>query len=185
MSTEKYFERGLAKERYCQIDGQMSYRRDERRTESDDPRGTGNFRGFFELAGAARETDPPETDPRSPRPFVSALVATALIVAGALFSTAALILIATIVSLGIDAARGVAVGPLSKQISWADVRTGVSHRHLRRDIPRHRHRQAARLRLDRAGAALLGASLMVATGVLASTRPIAPSTSTRSRCCSA
>ena len=59
-----------------------------------------------------RETKVPEPRPTSVGPFLSALVATALIVAGALVSTAALILIATIVPLGVHAARGVDVGPL-------------------------------------------------------------------------
>jgi len=38
-------------------------------------------------------------------------------------------------------------------------------------------------RIDRAGAALLGGSLMVATGVSSLDEPIEPSTSIRSRCC--
>jgi Na+/H+ antiporter NhaD/arsenite permease-like protein len=118
------------------------------------------------MAGAARETDPPEPDPRSPRPFVCALVATALIVAGALVSTAALILIATIVSLGIDAARGVAVGPLSKQTGWADVRTGVAIVIFAATYLVMAIGKLPGYRLDRAGAALLGASLMVAFGVV-------------------
>ena len=97
----------------------------------------------------------PEPEPRSLRRFISALVATALVMAGALASTAALIVIVTIVPLGIDAARGVAVGPPAKQISWADGRTGVAVAHIRGDLSGHGHRQTAWLpaRPRRRGAA--------------------------------
>ncbi len=50
---------------------------------------------------------------------------------------------------------------------------------------RHRHRQLAGILPRPRRAALLGASLMVALGMLPSTRRYARSTSTRSRCCSA
>ncbi|MFY9832759.1 MAG: SLC13 family permease, partial [Methylocystis sp.] len=86
--------------------------------------------------------------------------------AGALFSTAALILIATIVSSGIDAARGIDVGPLAKQISWADGRTGVAVAIFAATYLVMAIGKLPGYRLDRAGAALLGASLMVAFGVV-------------------
>ena len=117
-------------------------------------------------AGVASEPEPPELDARSPQSFIRALVATALITAGALVSTGALILIATIVPLGIDAARGVDVGPLAKQISWADGRTGVAVAIFAATYLVMAIGKLPGYRLDRAGAALLGASLMVAFGVV-------------------
>ena len=110
-------------------------------------------------AGVAPEPEPPELDARSPQRFIRALVATALITAGALVSTGALILIATIVPLGIDAARGVDVGPFAKQISWADGRTGVAVAIFAATYLVMAIGKLPGYRLDRAGAALLGAAI--------------------------
>jgi fumarate reductase subunit D len=54
---------------------------------------------------------------------MSALIATAVTVAGALLLTGMLVLIGTIVPLGIHAAQSVDVSLLAKHISWAGGRT--------------------------------------------------------------
>jgi Na+/H+ antiporter NhaD/arsenite permease-like protein len=124
------------------------------------------FPPFLGKADVVRETEAPGPEPCSLQRFISALVATALTVVGAFVSTAALILIATIVPLGIDAAHAVAVGLLAKQISWADGRTGAAVAIFAATYLVMAIGKLPGYRLDRAGAALLGASLMVAFGVV-------------------
>jgi Na+/H+ antiporter NhaD/arsenite permease-like protein len=95
-----------------------------------------------------------------------ALVATALVVAGTLVMTGTLILIGTIVPLGIHAARSVDVGLLVKHITWADGRTVAAVTIFGATYLVMAIGKLPGYQLDRAGAALLGASLMVALGVV-------------------
>ena len=157
---EKPLEKRAANERYCHIGSWMVI---DVMSEGLNRRSSTERKFSPSLGKAGAE---PEPEARSPRRFISALVATALITAGALVSTAVLILTATIVSLGIDAARGVDVGPLAKQISWADGRTGVAVAIFAATYLVMAIGKLPGYRLDRAGAALLGASLMVAFGVV-------------------
>ena len=113
-----------------------------------------------------RETKAPEPRPRPVGPFLSALVATALTVVGVLVLTGTLILIVTIVPLGVHAARSIDVSLLAKQITWADGRTAAAVTIFAATYLVMAIGKLPGYQLDRAGAALLGASLMIALGVV-------------------
>jgi len=97
---------------------------------------------------------------------LSALVATALTVVGVLVLTGTLILIVTIVPLGVHAARSIDVSLLAKQITWADGRTAAAVTIFAATYLVMAIGKLPGYQLDRAGAALLGASLMIALGVV-------------------
>ena len=113
-----------------------------------------------------RETKAPEPRLHPVGPFLSALVATALTVAGVLVLSGALILIVTIVPLGVHAARSIDVSLLAKQITWADGKTVAAVTIFAATYLVMAIGKLPGYQLDRAGAALLGASLMIALGVV-------------------
>jgi Na+/H+ antiporter NhaD/arsenite permease-like protein len=115
---------------------------------------------------AVRETSGTEPRPHPLGRFTSALVATVLTVAGALILTGALILIATIVPWGINAARSVDIRLFANRITWADGRTAAAIVIFAATYLVMAIGKLPFYQLDRAGAALLGASLMVALGVV-------------------
>ncbi|MGH7001387.1 MAG: SLC13 family permease, partial [Stellaceae bacterium] len=97
---------------------------------------------------------------------MTALVATGLVAAGTLVSTWALILIGTLVQLGIRAARNIDIHSLAGQITWGD---GTAIAAVAIFAATYLVIAIGKLpgyQLDRAGAALLGASLMAGLGVV-------------------
>jgi Na+/H+ antiporter NhaD/arsenite permease-like protein len=98
--------------------------------------------------------------------MTAAFAATALVAAGTLFATGALLLIVALIPLGIDSARSIDIHVLARQISW-DAGTTIAAIAIFAGtylfivigkLPGYQ--------LDRAGAALLGVSLMVGLGVV-------------------
>jgi Na+/H+ antiporter NhaD/arsenite permease-like protein len=107
-----------------------------------------------------------ESRPHSIERVTTAFVATALVVMGTVVVTGALFVIVALIPLGIDAARSVSVRVLARQIAGdagttiaaITIFTGTYLFIAIGKLPGYQ--------LDRAGAALLGASLMVGLGVV-------------------
>ena len=98
--------------------------------------------------------------------MAAAFAATALVVMGTVFATAALLLIVAVIPLGIDVVRRIDIHVLARQISW-DAGTTISA--ITIFAGTYLFIAIGKLpgyQLDRAGAALLGASLMVGLGVV-------------------
>ncbi len=98
--------------------------------------------------------------------MTAAFAATALVAAGTLFATGALLLIVALIPLGIDSARSIDIHVLARQISW-DAGTTIAA--ITIFAGTYLFIAIGKLpgyQLDRAGVALLGASLMVGLGVV-------------------
>jgi hypothetical protein len=99
---------------------------------------------------------------------MTALVATGLVASGTLVSTWALILIGTLIQLGTHAAQNTDIRLLARQIAWDD---GTTIAAIAIFVATYLVIAIGKLpgyQLDRAGAALLGASLMVGLGIVSS-----------------
>jgi hypothetical protein len=126
-----------------------------------------------------------ESRPHSIGHVTTAFVAIALVIVGTLVVTAALLTIVALIPLGIDAARSVYARVPARQIPWdaettiaaITIFTGTYLFIAIGKLPGYQ--------LDRAGAALLGASLMVGIGVVSLDQAYRGSISTLSRSCSA
>jgi hypothetical protein len=127
-----------------------------------------------------------ELRPPSIGRVTAAFVATALVVMGTLVVTGALLLIVALIPLGIDSARSVHIHVLARQIA-GDAGTTIAA--ITIFAGTYLFIAIGKLpgyQLDRAGAALLGASLMVGLGIISLDQAYrARSISTLSRSCSA
>jgi hypothetical protein len=127
-----------------------------------------------------------ESRPHSTGPVTAAFIATALVVTGTLVVTGVLLLIIASIPLGIDAAQSVDIRVLARQITWD---TGTTIAAITIFAGTYLFIAIGKLpgyQLDRAGAALLGASLMVGLGIISLDQAYrARSISTLSRSCSA
>ncbi len=100
------------------------------------------------------------------RRFAIALIATALVAAGTLVATGVLLLIAALIPRGIHAARSIGVDILARQIAWGDGTTIAAVAVFAATYLVIAIGKLPGYQLDRAGAALLGASLMAGLGVI-------------------
>jgi len=91
---------------------------------------------------------------------MTALVATGLVATGTLVSTWALILIGTLIQLGIHAAQNTDIRLLARQITWADGTTIAAIAIFMATYLVIAIGKLPGYQLDRAGAELLGASLL-------------------------
>lgn len=98
--------------------------------------------------------------------ITTAFAATALVVMGTLFVTGALLLIVALIPLGIDSARSIGIHILARQISWDAGTTIAAVTVFAGTYIFIAVGKLPGYQLDRAGAALLGASLMVGLGVV-------------------
>jgi Na+/H+ antiporter NhaD/arsenite permease-like protein len=112
---------------------------------------------------ASREA---ESKSHSMGSVMTALVATGLVATGTLVSTWALILIGTLIQLGIHAAQNTDIRLLARQITWDDGTTIAAIAIFAATYLVIAIGKLPGYQLDRAGAALLGASLMVGLGIV-------------------
>ena len=107
-----------------------------------------------------------ESRPPSFGRVTTAFAATALVVMGTLFATGALLLIVAVIRLGINAARSIDIHVMVKPLTLGDGKTIAAITIFAGTYLVIAIGKLPGYRLDRAGAALLGASLMAAVGVV-------------------
>jgi Na+/H+ antiporter NhaD/arsenite permease-like protein len=107
-----------------------------------------------------------ESRPPSIGRVTTAFAATALVVMGTLFATGALLLIVAVIRLGINAARSIDIHVMVKPLTLGDGKTIAAITIFAGTYLVIAIGKLPGYRLDRAGAALLGASLMAAIGVV-------------------
>jgi Citrate transporter len=112
--------------------------------------------------------DSSELKSRSPSigRVTTALAATFLVAAGTLVATGALLLIAAVIPLGINAAQSIDIRLIVKQLTWGDGKAIAAITIFAGTYLVIAIGKLPGYRLDRAGAALLGASLMAGLGVV-------------------
>jgi Na+/H+ antiporter NhaD/arsenite permease-like protein len=98
--------------------------------------------------------------------FAAAFAATALVVLGTIVATGALLLMVAVIPLGIAAAQSIGSYLMVKQPTWGDAKTITAIIIFAGTYLVIAIGKPPFYRLDRAGAALLGASLMAALGVV-------------------